>query len=81
MRPDLRISTMKDLNSWVERVAEESNTKVNEHKIQLVHGEFSDGSLGYMIQLTHTSCSVEEMLITDGLATQIIRKTANNKVH
>lgn len=76
MRSNSRINTLKDLTNWVESVAEESNTNVNDHQIRLVHGEFSNGSIGYMIQLTHTSQSVEEMLITDGLATQIIKKTS-----
>ncbi|WP_318441703.1 hypothetical protein [Photobacterium leiognathi] len=81
MRPDLRIGTLQDLKKWVKNVAEESNTNVQEHKIQLVHGEFSDGSIGYMVQLTHTSQSVEEMLITDGLATQIMKKKEARQVH
>ena len=46
MRPNSRINTLKDLTNWVESVAEESNTNVNDHQIRLVHGEFSNGSIG-----------------------------------
>lgn len=75
MLASLRINTLSDLNTWVKSVAEETKTDVREHKIALIHGEFSDGSIGYMVTLTHASNSIQNMLITDGLATQIIQKS------
>ena len=83
MLTSLRINTLSDLNAWVESIAEKTKTDTREHQISLVHGEFSDGSIGYMITLTHRSNGIHDMLITDGLATKIIKKSQvkTNKLH
>ncbi|PSW28402.1 hypothetical protein C9J21_20630 [Photobacterium phosphoreum] len=74
MLASLRINTFSDLNDWVQSIANKTETDVSEHQISLIHGEFSDGNIGYMVTLTHISNSVQNMLITDGLASQIIQK-------